>query len=367
VSTIDTFPTSSLQFVLPPSLEAREPPEARGRGRDDVRLLVSVGTRPPVDACFDQLDQFLEPGDLLLVNTSATLAASLGALDEQDRRVEVHLSTRLPGGLWLVEVRQPDRVASSPDFSDRTGTTLRIVGRDGVLPEGGPVVHLLTRFRESQRLWLATLDLAGATLTGVLDAHGRPIRYRHVPEAWPIDAYQTVFSDEPGSAEMPSASRPFTPELVTRLVRRGIELVPLLLHTGVSSLEGGERPYPEWFRVPASTAARVESARRHGHRVVAVGTTAVRAIESAVRPDGSVEGREGWTDLVVTPESGVRVVDGLITGWHEPEASHLLMLEAIAGRPALELAYGAAIDAGYRWHEFGDIHLILPEPLTSVV
>jgi S-adenosylmethionine:tRNA ribosyltransferase-isomerase len=352
---------AGLSFVLPPELEATEPPEARGQGRDDVRLLVSVGEQPPVDTWLDQIGRFLDAGDVLVVNTSATIAASLRGIDDEDRPVELHLSTRLPGGLWLVEVRQPGPVASAPDRHDRTGTELRVTDATGRPEADAPVVHLLTRFRHSERLWVATIDLGARTLGEALDRYGRPIRYRHVPHDWPLEAYQTVFSTEPGSAEMPSASRPFTPQIVTGLVSAGVELVPLVLHTGVSSLEGGEQPYPEWFRVPATTAARVEAARRAGHRVVAAGTTAVRAIESAVRPDGHVVGREGWTDLVITPESGVRVVDGLLTGWHEPEASHLLMLEAIAGRPALELAYGAAIAAGYRWHEFGDTHLILPD------
>jgi S-adenosylmethionine:tRNA ribosyltransferase-isomerase len=129
----------------------------------------------------------------------------------------------------------------------------------------------------------------------------------------------------------------------------------------VASLEAHETPYPERYEVPGPTARLVNATHAAGGRVVAVGTTVVRALETAVDDDGIVHPGHGWTDLVVTPERGVRAVDGLLTGWHEPEASHLLMLEAVAGRRALELAYGAALAAGYRWHEFGDIHLILPE------
>jgi S-adenosylmethionine:tRNA ribosyltransferase-isomerase len=344
---------AALRFELPPALEATEPPEVIGTGRDDVRLLVSVGTRAPINTHFRQLPRFLDPGDVLLVNTSATMPASLRAHDDRGAEVEVHLSTRLPTGLWLLEIRTPGPVASRPDFSDHTAATLAVAA--------DVTIHVLSRYRGSRRLWLAVIDTAGRSVPEVLTRYGRPIRYRHVPADWPIDAYQTVFSDQPGSAEMPSASRPFTDAIVTELVRRGIELAPLVLHTGVSSLEGAERPYPEWFQVPAVTAERVNAARDAQRRVVAIGTTAVRAIESAVDPCGRVTAREGWTDLVVTPASGVRVVDGLLTGWHEPEASHLLMLEAIAGRPALELAYRAAIGSGYRWHEFGDTHLILPD------
>jgi len=342
-----------LNFTLAPELEADEPPEAHGRGRDDVRLLVSLGDAAPVHDTFRHLPLHLRAGDLLVVNTSATLAASLDAVTTNGTPIEVHLSTQLPSGLWLIELREPAEPASRPRFTDETGTTLRL--RDGA------TIDVLTRFRGSQRLWVAVLHVPGE-LGDFLHRHGHAIRYRHVPREWPIDAYQTVFAREPGSAEMPSAARALTPEIVTELITHGIDVAPLVLHTGVSSLEGDERPYPERFGVPATSAARVNAARARGDRVIAAGTTVVRALESAVDDDGLVRPRAGWTNAFITPERGVRVVDGLLTGWHEPEASHLLMLEAIAGRTALEHAYGAAVDAGYRWHEFGDAHLILPDP-----
>jgi S-adenosylmethionine:tRNA ribosyltransferase-isomerase len=172
--------------------------------------------------------------------------------------------------------------------------------------------------------------------------------------------YQNVYATEPGSAEMPSAGRPFTPEVITRLVAKGVGVSPIVLHTGVASLEADEWPYPERLRVPASTAERVEGARRAGHRVVAVGTTVVRALETSAGPDGRVRPVEGWTDLVVSPDRPVRLVDGLLTGWHEPASSHLLLLEALCGRDRLESWYREALEEGYRFHEFGDVHLILP-------
>ncbi len=347
------LPRSSVQFALPPALEASEPPEARGQGRDDVRLLVSIGREAPVHARFRDLPHFLGPDDLVVVNTSATMAASLDAVAPGGHQLEVHLSTRLPSGLWLVEIREPDARATRPDFDDHADTTLGL--------GGGATVRILARYRGSHRLWLAVFDTGALTLDELLARYGRPIRYGHVPRDWPLEAYQTVFGAIPGSAEMPSASRPFTPEVVDQLNEAGVELATVVLHTGVSSLEGSERPYPEWFEVPVATAERINAVRRAGGRVVAIGTTVVRAIESSWRPDGRSHARSGWTDLVVTPERGVHLVDGLLTGWHEPEASHLLMLEAIAGPEALQLAYGAAVTGGYLWHEFGDTHLILPE------
>ena len=193
-----------------------------------------------------------------------------------------------------------------------------------------------------------------------LGEHGQPIRYSHAAGAWPLAAYQTVFSREPGSVEMPSASRPFTDRLVARLVAGGVTVVPIVLHTGVSSQDHGEPPYAERYRVPGATADAVNAAHAAGARVIAAGTTVVRALETTADAVGHAHPGEGWTELVVSPRRGVRVVDGLITGWHEPESSHLALLEAVAGRPLLASSYRAAFDADYRWHEFGDSHLILP-------
>ena len=134
---------------------------------------------------------------------------------------------------------------------------------------------------------------------------------------------------------------------------------PLLLHTGVSSLEGGERPYPERYDVPESTASLVNAVRHHGGRVIAAGTTVVRALATVTDDHGVVHPGHGWTDVVVSPERGVPSVDGLLTGWHEPESSHLMMLESFADLDMLATAYRSALDGGYLWHEFGDSHLIL--------
>lgn len=332
--------------------EATEPPEARGITRDAVRMMVAYKhDLHVVHAHAHDLPQFLDEGDLVVVNTSGTLAAALDALGEDGTPLVVHLSQRLPAALWMVELRRPDGGATVPWDAEPPGRVLRLVG--------GGTITLGTRFEGSTRLWLATIDVPAPLLT-YLAVHGRPIRYGYVTRDWPLDTYQNVYAREPGSAEMPSAGRPFTPELVTRLVAKGVGVTPVVLHTGVSSLEANERPYPEWYRVPESTAARVNQTHADGGRVVAIGTTVVRTLESAVDRHGTVHPTSGWTDLVVTPERGVGAVDGLLTGWHEPEASHLLMLEAIAGRALVDVSYAAASEAGYLWHEFGDVELVLP-------
>jgi len=326
-------------FTLPAALEAHEPPEARGLARDRVRLL--VGTRDGVlHRRMTDLPDLLRPGDVVVVNTSATIPAAVPTVDG----LVLHFSTEQADGSWLVEVRRP----AGPYTDAATGERFAL--------RGGATVTLRAPY-SAGRLWVATVDTAD--VLGYLYRYGRPIKYRYVPRSWPLSAYQTVFATHPGSAEMPSAGRPFSHELVTRLVCAGVLVVPLVLHTGVASPEAHERPYPERFLVPAQTATVVNRAKASGGRVVAIGTTVVRALESAVRPQGTVAAAEGWTDLVITAERGVRVVDGLLTGFHEPRASHLDMLAAIAGRELLDRCYAEALAHGYLWHEFGDVNLLL--------
>jgi S-adenosylmethionine:tRNA ribosyltransferase-isomerase len=343
-----------LEFTLPPELEAHEPPEARGRRRDDVRLLVSRRRGGALrHARFRELPGILRAGDVLVVNTSATLPAAIPAGD-----LVVHLSTALPNADWLVELRSPAGRATVPYAGPAPARPLDL--------PGGARLTVLAPYSRG-RLWQARLDVPGHPgVLSYLERHGRPIRYSYVDRDWPLAMYQTVFADQPGSAEMPSAARPFTPELVTRLVVRGVLIVPIVLHTGVASAEAHERPYPEWYAVPDPTARVVQAARADGRRVIAVGTTVVRALESAAGGDGRVHAASGWTDLVVgrgrdhEQQQGVRAVSGILTGLHEPRASHLDMLVAIGGRDLLARSYAAAVKEGYLWHEFGDSHLILP-------
>jgi S-adenosylmethionine:tRNA ribosyltransferase-isomerase len=299
---------------------------------------------------FGMLPTFLHAGDLVVINTSAVVPAAVSACDDGGNDLVLHLSTRLDDDRWVVEPRRIDgRTTRRWEGPVPTRLTLAADAR----------VILDAPYLRSNRLWVAQLQLPQPLFTW-LAVHGQPIRYGYVDRPWPIAAYQNVYATEPGSAEMPSAGRPFTAEVITRLVAKGVGVSPLVLHTGVASLESMELPYPERLRVSATTATRVNQTRRDGGRVIAVGTTVVRALETAGGDDGVVRPVDGWTDLVVTPQRGVRVVDGLLTGWHEPEASHLLMLEAVAGRPLLAASYAESLQEGYLWHEFGDMHLILP-------
>jgi S-adenosylmethionine:tRNA ribosyltransferase-isomerase len=350
----------SLDFELPRELEAGEPPEARDLARDEVRLMVSCTDGDRIlHARFLDLPDFLRAGDLLVINTSGTMNAALPAVREGGASLVLHLSTRLPADLWIVELRLPDGAGTRAFRDARAGEKLSLPGGAAVTlraPYTGSSLRSVRRAGE--RLWVSTLDLPGP-LEEYLDRHGSPIRYGYVGEEWPLEYYQTVYATERGSAEMPSAGRAFTPELLTRLVARGVQVAPLVLHTGVASLEDDEPPYEEYYRVSPETARLANAARESRRRVIAVGTTAVRALETVTDADGLTHPGEGWTRLVVTPESPIRSAGALLTGLHEPRSSHLAMLEAFAGRSHLEAAYEAALGEGYLWHEFGDLHLIL--------
>lgn len=337
------------RFAVPRERWADRPPEHRGSPRDGAQLLVA---RPDgvVHTRFDQVGAHLAPGDVLVVNTSATRPAAIDGVGF-DGPVTVHLSTRRDDGRWVVELRLDE--GRTPLLDGRPSDAVRLRGGGTAVLEApvaaGP---------RGVRLWTAVLDVPGGDVDRHVAEHGRPISYTgaHLPLA----DHQTVFATHAGSAEMASAGRPFSDRLVTRLVSAGVLIAPITLHAGVSSQEAGEAPQPEWRHVPAATAHVVGDAVARGSRVVAVGTTATRALESAVDPGGRVQPATGFTDLVITPERGVRVVGGLVTGWHEADASHLLLLEAVAGADLVARAYEAALAGTYRWHEFGDSCLLLP-------
>ena len=343
------------QFTRPTDRTATKPAEARGLDRDQTRLL--VGSAAGISHTrFRDIGSHLRAGDLLVVNNSATVAAELDARSNRHGRVVLHLATRLDDLSYVIELR------SAPDAA---APLLDAAPDDVVSLAGGVSVRLLSPYPlerqapngSGNRLWRASVSDPLA-LAVELRRAGRPISYGYLDGRFPLTAYQTVFSTVPGSAEMASAGRPFTDRLVTSLISNGVMLAPVTLHTGVSSQESSEGPQPEWFEITPTTAALVNHTRSHGRRVVAVGTTATRALESAVGSDGKAHAASGWTEHVVTPHSPPRVVDGLITGWHDPEASHLLLVEAIAGQVLTQHAYDAAIEGRYLWHEFGDSALL---------
>lgn len=346
-----TLVNHALDFALPDEAMATLPAEKRGSGRDDVRLMVARRFSPAVGHdTFARFDRHLHRGDVLVVNTSTTLPASIDARTADGVPVRIHFASPTSSGVWVVEVRRPlpgGGTAPGPDIDPQA-----------IQLPGDVQVRLLARSPRSQRLWLAAVD-GTDNVAEYLTTHGRPIRYIPGPEL-SIDEYQTIFASDPGSAEMASAGRPFTTQLLARLVSRGVAVVPVVLHAGVSSYEDGEQPGEERYRVPPASATVINALRATGGTVIAVGTTVVRALESVVDDTGVIHPGQGVTDLTVTPETGVGAVDGLLTGWHEPRSSHLNMLEAFVPGPRLQDIYDLAIAEGYLWHEFGDLLLIVP-------
>lgn len=344
---------AELDFERPPELQAHGPPEQQGRERDDVRLLITTD-HGHQHARFRDLPRFLDPGSVLVVNTSATLPASLPARHQRFGPLVVNVSTHYGGELHLAEPRAS--AAEPGPLPLEAGDALEIAGLPGRLVAPHPGLP---------RLWFVRVE---GDLRAAMDRAGAPIRYGYLqPPFPPLAAYQTLFAKgrATGSAEMPSAARPFTPRMVDGLRAKGIRFAEVTLHTGVSSheVEADEVEdqvlYAEPFAVPSKAAATVNAARRDGRPVIAVGTTVVRALESAW--DGEqVRPAAGFTRLYVHPGRPARSVDGLLTGLHDPLASHLAMLYALAPPPLVRAGYAEAVRERYLWHEFGDLHLLVP-------
>lgn len=347
------------RFVLPDDLIARAPVTASGRRRDEVRMLVAGPDRLEHRG-FRDLPTVLDPGDLVVVNTSATVPSALPATRADGRSTVVHLAGPVPhtpggptasrlGRSWVVELRRPD--GHGPQLDGVAGELIRC-------RSGARITLQAPRSDGRGRLWDAWVAVDADVVTH-LRRHGQPIAYGYLRQPPSPDDHTTVFGRDSGSAEPPSAGLPFRHRSVTALITRGVQVAPVTLHTGVSSLEVDEQPPAERYRVPPTTAALVADTRRRGGRIVAVGTTVVRALETVAGEDGAIGPGAGWTELVLGPQRPARVVDGLLTGWHAPEASHLALLEAVAGPRTVGSAYAAGLAARYRWHEFGDLALLL--------
>lgn len=340
-------------------LPATCPPEERGTPRDEVRLLVlHKATGCTEHVRFHQLAEFLDPGDVVIINTSKTLAASLPAyLVQTGSRLRIHVATKMTQSIYIVERRTGRGEPDETPF--QIGERIQI-GEKGNATAFA-MATVIGRFHPNSRLWYVECH---TDLWALSEEIGRPIRYSYLNGERALDEFQTVFARDVGSAEMPSAARPFTARIVNELTRRGIRMGDITLHTGVSSHEVQgplmAHPFlPEWYRVTAQTADMVNEARRQGRRVIAVGTTVVRALATATRENGEVQAQEGWTTTIITPNAPAIAVTGLITGLHESDTSHLAMLYAFVAREKLRVAYEEAADRGYLWHEFGDSNLIL--------
>lgn len=335
-------------FVLPEELCAMQPPEARGGTREDVRLLViDRASGESFHSQFKLLSQFLKRSDLLVFNRSRTLPAVLTGVDgASGDTVEIRLAEHLIDGTWLALIVGNTTTGSHLKFAG--GLRAEVQSQDVRIP----------------KLWRIALNKEHSQLIGILYKFGRPIRYEYVPEHWPIDSYQNVYASEPGSAEMPSAGRAFTWRMLFDLKRRGIKSTSILLHTGLSSYldDAVDATHPaseEEYEIDESAAEAINKTRMAGGRIIAIGTTVVRALESVADSRGFVRAQHGYTTLKINSAHNLKCANGLITGLHEPQASHLDLLNAFIPQKQLFTAYNEAITERYLWHEFGDLNLII--------
>jgi S-adenosylmethionine:tRNA ribosyltransferase-isomerase len=335
----------------------------RGEPALDRLLHLDPRTGRRRDARVGDLPSLLAGGDLLVVNDSATLPASLrGRLG--DAPIELRLAGRRPDGRWTAVLFGAGDWRTRTE--DRPAPPAAAVGDRLVLgPELVAVVDEVSAI--SPRLVTARFDLTDDALWPALYRHGRPVQYAYAAAPLELWHTQTAYAARPWSVEAPSAGRPLGPGLLAALARRGVARAALTHAAGLSSTGDPALdralPLPERYDVPAATVAALAAARARGGRVVAVGTTVVRALEGAARAGGGRLGAgEGVTDLRIGAGFVPAIVDGILTGMHEPEASHFSLLEAFAPRAQLAEAHAHAEAEGYLAHEFGDSMLILPAP-----
>ena len=348
--------SAPFSFNLPPELAAKEPPERRGIGRDQVHLLVidrENGKR--THTRFDHIGEFLQAGDLLVFNSSRTLPAALkGCAAKAAPCIEARLAEHLPDDSWLVLLLCQN--------GDPFGCGLR----DGMDIHFGDdlTATVIRRDERIPRLWQMRFSKSGTELVDEIYRLGQPIRYEYVSAPWDLDYYQTVYAQQPGSAEMPSAGRAFTWKLLFDLKRRGIEIAYIVLHTGLSSymdddLDARHPTSEEEYFISEATAEKINRAHVQKRRVIAVGTTVVRALESAAAENARVTAGHNYTRLRITENHRLKMVNSLLTGMHEPEASHLDLLTAFLPPEQIRAAYEEAVELKYLWHEFGDLNLII--------
>jgi S-adenosylmethionine:tRNA ribosyltransferase-isomerase len=347
----DPFGLEAYDFELPADRIAQEPlPE-----RDASRLLVLDRAAGTLDhRVFRELPQLLREGDLLVLNRSRVFPARLLGRRQGGGTAELLLVRRRGEELWEALVRPGRRLRTGAVVAIAHGFEARIEPPDGALREP---------------LRLVRLTSSGMPVGDALEQHG------HVPlppyihrEDRPADRerYQTVYAREKGSVAAPTAGLHFTPGLLERLQARGIGTAELVLHVGPGTFRPVEvadvrqhRVDAEPFSIPEASARAIVATKAAGGRVVAVGTTATRALEAAADEDGGVRAGEGRTDLVLVPGARFRVVDALVTNFHLPRSSLLLLVSAFAGRERVLSAYAEAVARGYRFYSYGDAMLLL--------
>lgn len=335
----------SAEFHVPPHLHASVPLEMKGLSRDSARMMVvNRTTGKAVHTLFTSLGDYLQAGDVVVLNNSRTIPAVLKG-KQGENQLEIRLSRKVKANQWDVLV--------IGEYCHKGGPISFIEGVQGEMVGSG----------SENPLMRMKFSVHGTEFYDFLYKAGEPVRYEYIQTSWALDMYQTVYGSVPGSVEMASAGRAFSWKLLQSLKEKGIRIAFVQLHSGLSYYGDDRWPaplnHPEEFFVPEETAVMVQQAKKKGNRVIAVGTTVVRALESAVTEKGELQAMNGITDLYITKESSLKVVDCLLTGLHEPEASHMHLLTAFIPEDLLLNSYQQALLEGYHWHEFGDVNLIL--------
>jgi len=341
---------ADFDYTLPPEMIAQHPVEPR----DASRLLVLDRASGAIEhARFRDLPRYLEPGDLLVANDSRVIRARLYGRKRTGGRVEVLLLRPLAPERW-------EALVGGQRLREGAELLLGTVGEEEPAAEGGVSARVAEVRADGTRVLAFS-----AAVEPLLERRGAvPLPpYIHEPLGDP-ERYQTIYARVAGSVAAPTAGLHFTPELIGRLHERGARFAFVTLHIGLDTFRPVEvedtsahTMHSEWCAVPAAVAEAVAETRRAGRRVVAVGTTAVRALETAAQ-EGPIRPYHGWTRLFITPGTPVRVVDTLLTNFHLPRSTLLMLVSAMAGRERILAAYREAIAQGYRFYSFGDAMLI---------
>jgi S-adenosylmethionine:tRNA ribosyltransferase-isomerase len=347
---------SHFNFDLPDELSANKPPELRGINRDMVKLMtIDSSDGATRHSTFNHLADFLRSGDLLVFNSSRTLPASLRTINAgKDQPTEVRLAEHLPDDSWLVLILFGNE--NKNDELIRPGQKIEFKCNLSAVVEN--------KDQRNPRLWKIWFSQTGSELIDTIHLIGKPIRYGYISAPLPLEYYLTVFAIDPGSSEMPSAGRAFTWKMLFDLKNKNIGTTFLTLHTGLSSYMDDDLSIPhtvgeEEYFIPNGTASKIRTAKAKGGRIIAVGTTVVRALESSASITGKVIAGHSYTNLKITADHDLKITNGLITGFHEPQASHLDLISAFLSPKQIRKAYEEAIQKRYLWHEFGDLCLIL--------
>ena len=336
--------TADFDYALPPELIAQHPIEPRDHAR---LLVVRRGDGSLEHRRFFDLPALLQPGDLLVANDSRVIPARLRTRKSTGGAVELLLLRRTEAGWWLTLARPSRRL--------RPGTIVSVEG-------GGRVYEIEIGARRDDGLFEARLE-DEALIEACGEAPLPP--YIHEPLADP-ERYQTVYAREEGSAAAPTAGLHFTPRLMERLAARGVDVAYVTLHVGLDTFRPVEADDPrehhihtEYAVLPPETARAIARAREHGGRVVAVGTTSVRVLESAAQGSGAIEAYRGDTGLMILPGHEFHAVDAMITNFHLPRSTLLMLVSAFAGKDLIDAAYAEAVRERYRFYSFGDAMLLL--------